>query len=1203
MAEENDRELDIDLLIDQRGSMTDDEIFDTITQGDGIKAVTINGEVLDFEQALQGGVSKSQILDFLSTGKDVREAGAANTFMQMMATGVTNLAGIPVDLANAALQGIEGGFRQGVNKLASINAPEGVDDYTSPNYDPNFYLSTDPKDFKLSSPNPVGGGQSIRDGIETGFNTALEKTGLDRVEITKEEYDQLKKDNGSRDLTEELTTSGMKYYRKRELDYADSPEEFENTAIAKAGGIVGENLPIIVFGGLYSALKEGAEELTKAGAKQLSKKSKSKEFVATESKATAFGAGAVATAEQVGVINDNPFIEMSAELIGNLYGTKPSIIKTGGKLLLKPFKQILKGQTNKAATEGAINEIVKQLDTSRKKLLQLAKTAEANGNTELADAYKAEAELYTVDQVVQDLFNGIDRQNQVVDPDGIARGDLPAGTLSGNPALMAIQKSLQGNPEFDGQVVKRINDTVASIFEVSEALARGGNVKAAEALNYRAYQTALNVAIDSAQREALAAFDNVGTGAAREQASINAQRILFEAKNEFRKVEDLVWDRIPKNVMVDGQKFAEGVIKVDNERILGNMSLTSNPELNAEIARLAQGGQIQLGELLKLRSILTDLSREATANSNFKEAGILDELANAALTQMEEVGGEVGQRVEQARAFSLNLNIQFNRYWNKDVLGMQGTGGTSIRDTRVLNEGFAPEGQIASENFADMQAAAESTEGARKLGQAALDEIDATKKQQDATRLGDDGTRASDDDANIATRDNVIYPENTSYPFMGGDEGAGFVDGFTMDDGTRIFPPEGSADAQRLDAEFNRPEGATYKRNPEPITDEEFVDGASDFYDPNNKAGKDTPNKVTIYDQGTPIDLGAEMSEAQESFLRSKVVSFKNADNTINDQAVQNFYQNNAELISRFPKLKADMDSMIFRMKIAEDMAADLGTAANAGQLPDSIIQAIDTDPAQGYARLATEAKSMEQIKDFRNATVDSIFLKATDSSGNVDMMTVVKEFLTPRSGRQGEQTDLLSIMEQNQIITAQEKQAIGTALAEAIRIEKTKMDPNTFNEVIGKIPDLAGNLSRIVGANLGVLFGRGDASLQAASIGSQYLKNQFDKFPMLRQKEVLQELFKTPETLRGLIAANPNIRRTTLDGVKEYFTYYADMGAKQGLKSAAIDSSAFLTNKALDAVTNLPVTTRVGPFTGGTEDQERPLVTVDEEMMELGIQ
>ena len=1195
MAEENDRELDIDLLIDQRGSMTDDEIFDTITQGDGIKAVTINGEVLDFEQALQGGVSKSQILDFLSTGKDVREAGAANTFMQMMATGITNFAGIPVDLATAALQGIEGGFRQGVNKLASINAPKGVDDYTSPNYDPNFYLSTDPKDFKLSAPNPVGGGQSIRDTVETVANPVYDAFGADKI------------------------------------DYADSPEEFENTAIAKAGGIVGENLPIIVFGGLYSALKEGAEELTKAGAKQLSKKSKSRDFVSTESKSTAFGAGAVATAEQVGVINDNPFIEMSAELLGNLYGTKPSIIKTGGKLLLKPFKQLLKGQTNKAATEGAINEIVKQLDTSRKKLLKLAKTAEANGNTELADAYKAEAELYTVDQVVQDLYNGIDRQNQVVDPDGIARGDLPAGTLSGNPALMAIQKSLQGNPEFDGQVVKRINDTVASIFEVSEALARGGNVKAAEALNYRAYQTALNVAIDSAQREALAAFDNVGTGAAREQASINAQRILFEAKDEFRAVEELVWGRIPKNVMVDGQKFAEGVIKVDNERILGNMSLTSDPELNAEIARLAQGGQIQLGELIKLRSILTEMSRTATANSNFKEAGILDELANAALTQMKEVGGEVGQRVEQARAFSLNLNIQFNRYWNKDVLGMASSGGTSIRDTRVLNEALGPEGQIASENFADMQAAAESTDDVRKLGQAALDEIDATKKQQDATRLGDDGRRASDDAANIATTDDVIYPENTSYPFMGGDEGAGFVKGFTTDDGTRIFPPDGSTggskqfdgpvydedgniipetelpdgvtDQQRLDAEFNRPEGATYKRNPDPISDEEFIDGASEYYDPQNKAGTDSPTQVAIYDQGTNADLGAEMSQAQESFLRSKVVSFKNADNTINDQAVQNFYQNNAELISRFPQLKADMDSMIFRMKIAEDMAADLGTAANAGQLPDAIIQAIDTDPAQGYARLAREAESMEQIKDFRNATVDSIFLKATDSSGNVDMMTVVREFLTPRTGRQGEQTDLLSIMEQNQIITAKEKQAIGTALAEAIRIEKTKMDPNTFNEVIGKIPDLAGNLSRIVGANLGVLFGRGDASLQAAAIGSQYLKNQFDKFPMLRQKEVLQELFKTPETLRGLIAANPNIRRTTLDGVKEYFTYYADMGAKQGLKSAAIDSSAFVANKALDAVTNLPVTTRVGPFTGGTENEERPLVTVDEEMMELGIQ
>tara|TARA_R100001443_G_scaffold28615_1_gene41820 strand:+ start:484 stop:4062 length:3579 start_codon:yes stop_codon:yes gene_type:complete len=1192
MAEENDRELDIDLLIDQRGSMTDDEIFDTITQGDGIKAVTINGEVLDFEQALQGGVSKSQILDFLSTGKDVRDAGAGSTFMQSMATGVTNLLGIPVDLANAASQGIEGGFRQGVNKLASINAPEGVDDYTSPNYDPDFYFSTDPKDFKFSAPNPVGGGQSIRDGIETGFNERYGKFGTDYT-----------------------------------LDYADSPEEFENTAIAKAGAIVGENAPIIVFGGLYTALKEGAEELGKAGVKQLSKKSKSKEFVSTESKATAFGAGAVATAEQAGIINDNPFVEMTAELLGNLYGTKPSIIKTGGKLLAKPFKQLLKGATNKAATEGAINEIVKQLDTSRKKLLKLAKTAEANGNTELAEAYKAEAELYTVDQVVQDLYNGIDRQNEVVDPDGIARGDLPAGTLSGNPALMAIQKSLQGNPEFDGQVVKRINDTIASIFEVSEALARGGNVKAAEALNYRAYQTALNVAIESAQREALAAFDNVGTGAAREQASIDAQRILFEAKNEFRKVEDLVWDRIPKNVMVDGKKFAEGVIKVVNERILGNMSLTPDPELNAEIARLAQGGQIQLGELIKLRSILTDLSREATANSNFKDAGILDELANAALTQMEEVGGEVGQRVEQARAFSLNLNIQFNRYWNKDVLGMQSSGGTSIRDTRVLNEALGPEGQIANENFSDMQLAAESTKGARELGQAALDEIDATKKQQDATRLGDDGKRASDDNANIATRDNVIYPENTSFPFSEQQ-----ADGFTTDDGTRIFPPDGSTggskqfdgpvydedgniisetelpdgvtDQQRLDAEFNRPEGATYKRNPEPITDEEFVDGASDFYDPNNNAGVDTPNKVAIRDEGTRIELGAEMSEAQENFLRAKVMSFKGTDGQIDLQTVEDFYTNNAELITRFPELKADMDLMVDAQRIAKEMADDLNYAAETGQLPDAIIDAVNNDPVDGYARLATEAKSMEQMIDFRNATIDGVVKRSRNANGDIDVFKLADELLTPRSGRDGQDTSLLTLMVKSNVISAKEQNAIGIALAEAIRIEKTKMSPDQFDQVIKGLPDIAGNLARIAGANLGVLFGRGDASLQAAAIGSQFIKNQFDKFPNINKNAALIELFKQPETLMGMLSANPKIRRTTGQAIKEYFTYYSDKGFFGGTTAAVGDAVKATVKATGRGLQNQPFSTRVGPFTGGVENEEDPTVfSVDKEMMELGIQ
>ena len=737
-------------------------------------------------------------------------------------------------------------------------------------------------------------------------------------------------------------------------------------------------------------------------------------------------------------------------------------------------------------------------------------------------------------------------------------------------------------------------------------MARGNNPIAAEAIRQNAYQKAIATQIFLTEREALKKFDNLTNNASIDESSLKASQALFDAKDNWRATETALWERIPKNIMVSGEHLRKAVSDVVRKRLLPEMSLTGDAEIDSAITRMTNGDPVSIDDLLKLRSILLDDARSAAANNNFKQAGVLDLLADATLNEIDEIPGDVGDIVSEARGFSRALNDHFSRYWNKRVLGMATTGGTNIRSKDVLTEAFGDGGgREANTRFSEMQAA--TTEADTKsgpLGEAAAAEAARKEAEIKESSLADDGVRSN---VPAATADGPFNP-NTAQTMPTDDDiipevqvkGRGRM--VNQDDGYFDVPSDPNNPIPEYTV-YDRVRGQK-RPDPEIISDEEFIDGASDFYDPNNNAGKNSPTGVAIRDEGTKMNLGVEMSEAQENFLRGKVMAFKGTDGKINLQAVENFYANNAELINRFPDLKSDMDTMIDAQRVAYEIAERLTPAATTGQLPDEIMNNIANDPIDGYARLASEAKAIDQIVDFRNATIDGVFNKVRNSNGDVDVFKLASELLNPRSGRQGQNTSLLDIMTDSGILSVNEQKAIGNALVEAIRIEKTKLSPDQFDQVVKGLPDIAGNLARIAGANLGVLFGRGDASLQAAAIGSQYLKNQLDKFPTLNKKQALMDLMRSPEVLRGIMADNPKIRRTTGQAIKEYFLYYADKGLMGGTGAAIKDATVSGVNAAGRAFEAQPVVTQVGPFTGGVENEENPTVTaVDREMMELGIQ
>ena len=170
-------ELDLDGLQQRRDSgETDEAILNDLVNQAGTN-FNMDGKPFDLAPLLNTNTPAS-LLDFITAGKMVSsdvsskpEAALAGT-----ATGLTNIIGLPGDLVgmaqNAVMTPVEAGVRRASNFVAGLNAPEGVDDPSSPNYDPDFYLSTDTKDFVTTTDKPLLGGAMVRD-AGNAFNKAI----------------------------------------------------------------------------------------------------------------------------------------------------------------------------------------------------------------------------------------------------------------------------------------------------------------------------------------------------------------------------------------------------------------------------------------------------------------------------------------------------------------------------------------------------------------------------------------------------------------------------------------------------------------------------------------------------------------------------------------------------------------------------------------------------------------------------------------------------------------------------------------------------------------------------------------------------------------------------------------------------------------------------------------------------------------------
>ena len=1149
-------EIDVGLIKKFRSDgASDQEILDILVK-DGGGTLNVNEDVLDLQAAIEAGVNSSDLLDYITSGKQIRVDinSGAEAAIAGAGTGLTNLIGLPVDILNSTQQAIEGGVRKGINYAAGTE------------------LSTNPEDYLFSSTKPFGGAESIRSGIEAVVNPVERAVGLPET----------------------------KYVSREEV-----PDQYRG--YYTAGRVVGENLAPTAI-----ALKAAKSGIGLSNPMMQGIRNNPKAFLTGEAAATTGAASAAATAEVLD-FGDNPYVMAGAEVLGALVGgNAPTIAKySPASMAYQGVKslgnQVMKGLSSDAARMGAYEQILKAADQGRTSLLKEAEVAAKNGDTELANSLRAEAELYTVERMRSDIEAALALGENT--PEVVGR--MSVGNLTTNPVLQSMQKEMMGqSPQFRQETMNTANEAISGILEVSELLARAGNTAAAQALRTRAYSSMIDATLANATGNVAEAMKAV-MGSDKAAASVLAQKTLFSAKTNMREMETYLWGRIDGGQVVSGDAISEVIDKIYSDKLLDGMTIAGGGQIDEAINAMSQkiksGKGLSVSEVLKFRSIMLSNSRKAGASDDYFQAGLFDELAGAGIDELNKLEGAAGDAVDLAREFSVQLNKRFTRYFTKDALSTEKLGGTSIRDSELLEEGFNAGGDQANNKFKDLREASEFPDEVAPGVDAirANDAADADAGSLPAPEGGPTGGR------DVATNEGVIYPENTSYPT--GQAG----EGFTTDDGTVIFPPDGRrtppqnfsddlvdeagnplpkeeipdgiSDAEKLDQMFDRPEGATYNRNNADAPDEEFV--LNEGGDPNKQA-------LTTEADNTPISLGDDMSAAQEEFLRGKVRELAGIDNVITPEALTTFMENNQKLIAEFPNLRDDILSIHDAQRTADRLVEDLSLAANNEKLPEAIGQALATNtPIETFSKLAKEAITPDAKIDFRNATMDELFRGAVKSDGSPDILKISENLLKPVSGRQGD-VNVLDVMVSNGILEASEMEAIVNLLSEGLVIEKSIRDPKIFDRAIAETPDIQKNIARLAGANAGVLFGSGNASLQAAAIGSAFFKKYIDQFPLGKQAVEMQNLLKQPKLLASMFSKNPQLRKTAFQSAKEYSLMLKELGISGSVSAA----SSAAVNKVGESMSTMR-TAYPSAVTGNTQDQTNPTVSIDDQMMGLGIQ
>jgi hypothetical protein len=184
----------------------------------------------------------------------------------------------------------------------------------------------------------------------------------------------------------------------------------------------------------------------------------------------------------------------------------------------------------------------------------------------------------------------------------------------------------------------------------------------------------------------------------------------------------------------------------------------------------------------------------------------------------------------------------------------------------------------------------------------------------------------------------------------------------------------------------------------------------------------------------------------------------------------------------------------------------------------NAVIDALNSKfPVKNISNIVklANAGGPDAVNGLKSTLFDYAYIKA-GGDGRFSIQGFNDALLKPLGANQ---PSIVNIMRSQNIITQQEVNNLKRLMIPMMRVEKALGNKNELNKILdgaGAVEELA---MRIVGANIGTsVSGGGPGSLIAASAGSKYVREIFDKMPNFMVRSTIEKALQDPQMMAALL-------------------------------------------------------------------------------------
>lgn len=268
------------------------------------------------------------------------------------------------------------------------------------------------------------------------------------------------------------------------------------------------------------------------------------------------------------------------------------------------------------------------------------------------------------------------------------------------------------------------------------------------------------------------------------------------------------------------------------------------------------------------------------------------------------------------------------------------------------------------------------------------------------------------------------------------------------------------------------------------------------------------------------------MIDLQNRFLR--IAASDSVDpltGKVSPQKIANFMRTNEEILNRFPDVKNDLTKALSSQTALQDIQRTLTGATktieqkaafskfagmeNAADVVRGAVQG--QNPVSDLKKLATMAKGggTQAVEGLRATVWDDAIRRASDRGGNISVQRLYDNMFKPVGPNQ---PSLINIMHDQGIINRTDMAKAETLFKEFSKVEEA-LGKGSGIDKIGTVDPLYDFAARMVGVHAASLVApKGPGAIVAAGRASQLARNLFEKVPMAKMQDVLQQAAMDPK-------------------------------------------------------------------------------------------